>query len=442
MEVIMNSIWSDEENLPYFPKLQQDIRADVLIIGGGIAGILCAYFLQEAGVNYVLLEKDTIAGGITKYTTAKITCQQGLIYHQLLKRLGKERTQLYLRANMEALSGYKKLAWHYDFDFEEKDSYLFTRQENPAFEQELKALGELQYPADYLTDLSLPFSTAGAIRFSHQGQMNPYRLIKELARGLHIYEHSEVREMTEYFAVTAEGTVTAEKIIVATHFPFINTRGSYYLKLYQNRAYVIGLEGAAQVDGIYLEEGGDGISLRNAGKYLLVGGNAKRTGKLTGGWKTLRAFQKEYYPTAHEKYHWATQDCMSLDGMPYIGNYSKTTPDLYVATGFHKWGMTGAMLAARILTDLVQGQENEYAHLFSPSRNMLGKQLFINLKEAISSMLPPGKKRCSHLGCVLQWNPVERTWDCPCHGSRFEEDGSRIENPACDCLKKKKEREP
>lgn len=434
----MNSIWSDEVNLPHFPKLQQDIRTDVLIIGGGIAGILCAYFLQEAGVDYVLLEKDTIAGGVTKYTTAKVTSQQGLIYHDLLKRLGKERTQLFLQANEEALSAYKKLAWNYAFDFEEKNSYVFTRKENPALEQELKTLRELQYPADYVTELPLPFSTEGAICFPHQGQMNPYQLICQIAKGLHIYEHSEVREMTEYFAVTKEGTVTAEKIIVATHFPFINTRGSYYLKLYQSRAYVLALEGAENLNGIYLEEGGEGISLRNAGDYLLVGGNSKRTGKLSEGWKTLRVFQKEYFPQTREKYHWATQDCMSLDGMPYIGHYSRRTPDLYVATGFHKWGMTGSMLAARILTDLVQGKENQYAHLFSPSRNMLSRQLFCNLKEAVSNMLPPGKKRCSHLGCVLQWNAVERTWDCPCHGSRFEEDGSRIENPACDNLKRKK----
>ena len=436
----MNSIWSDEVSLPHFPKLDGDVRTDVLIVGGGMAGILCAYFLQEAGVKYVLLEKDTIAGGVTRYTTAKITAQQGLCYQQLYRRLGKEKTAMYLQANEDALSWYKKLAWQYEFGFEEQDSYVFTRKENPALEQELKVLGELQYPAEYITDLPLPFSTAGAVRFPHQGQMNPYQLIAQLAEGLHIYEHSEVREMTEYFAVTKSGTVTAEKIIVATHFPFINTRGSYYLKLYQNRAYVLALEQAQDVNGIYLEEGGDGLSLRNAGEYLLVGGSAKRTGKLSEGWKTLRTFAKEYYPNAREKYHWATQDCMSLDGMPYIGTYSRWTPDLYVASGFSKWGMTGAMLSARILTDLVQGEQNEYASLFSPSRNMLSRQLFCNLKEAVSSMLPPGKKRCTHLGCVLQWNAVERTWDCPCHGSRFEEDGSRIKNPACDDLKKQRKK--
>ena len=436
----MNSIWSDEVSLPHFPKLEGDVRTDVLIVGGGVAGILCAYFLQEAGVKYVLLEKDTIAGGVTRYTTAKITAQQGLCYRKLYRRLGKEKTAMYLQANEDALSWYKKLAWQYEFGFEEQDSYVFTRKENPALEQELKVLGELQYPAEYVTDLPLPFSTAGAVRLPHQGQMNPYQLIAQLAEGLHIYEHSEVREMTEYFAVTKSGTVTAEKIIVATHFPFINTRGSYYLKLYQNRAYVLALEQAQDVNGIYLEEGGDGLSLRNAGDYLLVGGSAKRTGKLSEGWKTLRTFAKEYYPNAREKYHWATQDCMSLDGMPYIGTYSRWTPDLYVASGFSKWGMTGAMLSARILTDLVQGEQNEYAALFSPSRNMLSRQLFCNLKEAISSMLPPGKKRCTHLGCVLQWNAVERTWDCPCHGSRFEEDGSRIENPACDDLKKQRKK--
>ncbi len=434
----MDSIWSDHTALPHFPKLCGDIRTDVAIVGGGMAGILCAYFLNQAGVDCVLLEKDRIAGGVTRYTTAKITSQQGAVYQQLLKRLGAERAGLFLRANEGALEDYRKLAEKYEYSFEEVDSYLFSRGGEKIIEQELQALRELRYPAEYVGELQLPFPVAGGIRFRKQAQMNPYLLIRELVKGLRIYEHSEVREMTEYFAVTAQGTVTAEKIIIATHFPFINTRGSYFLKLYQSRAYVLALERAMEVGGIYLEADGMGLSLRNAGDYLLLGGASERTGRLTGGWKTLRAVKGDFFPQAREKYHWATQDCMSLDGMPYIGTYSKFTPDLYVATGFSKWGMTGSMLAAKILTDLVQERENEYAALFSPSRNMLGRQLFVNLKEAVSNLLPPGKKRCSHLGCVLQWNPVERTWDCPCHGSRFEEDGGRIENPACDDLKQKK----
>ena len=231
------------------------------------------------------------------------------------------------------------------------------------------------------------------------------------------------------------GRIWAEKVIVTTHFPFLNKHGSYFLKLYQRRSYVIALEHAANVDGMYIDEAEDGLSFRNHGNLLLVGGGGHRTGKQGGGWHELRNFAAKHYPQAIEKYHWATQDCMSLDGAPYIGPYSASTSGLYVATGFNKWGMTSSMVSAMILSDLVQEKEHPFAKVFSPSRSMFRPQLITNGWEAMVSLLTPTTRRCPHLGCALKWNSQEHTWDCPCHGSRFEEDGKRIDGPATGDLK-------
>ena len=187
---------------------------------------------------------------------------------------------------------------------------------------------------------------------------------------------------------------------------------------------------------MYLDEAQTGMSFRNYENLLLIGGGDHRTGKKGGGWQELQDFALRYYPQAKEQYRWAAQDCMSLDGVPYIGPYSASTTDLYVATGFNKWGMTTSMVSAMILTDLVQGKRNPYAEVFSPSRSILHPQLAVNGFEAVVNLLTPTTKRCPHLGCALKWNPVEHTWDCPCHGSRFTEDGKLIDNPATGNLKK------
>ena len=223
---------------------------------------------------------------------------------------------------------------------------------------------------------------------------------------------------------------------MTTHFPFLNKHGSYFLKLYQHRSYVIALKNAPDVGGMYLDEAQAGMSFRNYEDLLLVGGGGHRTGKKGGAWQELRNFARRYYPQDDEQYHWAAQDCMSLDGVPYIGPYSASTTDLYVATGFNKWGMTTSMVSAEILSDLVQGRENPYAEVFSPSRSIFHPQLAVNGFEAVVNLLTPTARRCPHMGCALKWNAVEHSWDCPCHGSRFTCDGKLIDNPATGDLKK------
>ena len=271
---------------------------------------------------------------------------------------------------------------------------------------------------------------AGALKFPNQAQFHPLKFVSAISKDLHIYEHTPVRELANTTAVTDHGKISAKKIIVATHFPFLNKHGSYFLKLYQHRSYVIALENAPDVGGMYVDEAQKGMSFRNYRNLLLIGGGDHRTGKRGGGWEELRDFAARHYPGAEEKYSWATQDCMSLDGVPYIGPYSASTSNLYVATGFNKWGMTSSMVAAMILSDLVQGKENPYADVFSPSRTILRPQLAVNGFEAIVNLLTPSARRCPHLGCALKWNSTEHSWDCPCHGSRFTEDGKLIDNPA------------
>ena len=429
-KLLMNSVWSDHINIPQFPQLKKDINTEVLIVGGGMCGILCAYFLKEKGIDYVLVEGERIGQGITKNTTAKITSQHGLIYDKLIKNAGIEKAKMYLQSNEDALAKFRELCKNIKCDFEQKDAYTYSLSDEKQLEDEVKAVNVLGLKAEFVEKLPLPFETKGAIKVGNQAQFNPLRFLSEIAKGLNIFENTFIRDIKDHTAIADDVKITANKIIVATHFPFINKHGSYFLKMYQHRSYVIALQNAPEVNGMYVDEAQKGMSFRNYKDLLLIGGGDHRTGKMGGNWQELREFAKKNYPEATEKYAWATQDCMSLDGIPYIGHYSKQTPHMYVATGFNKWGMTSSMVAAMILSDMVMGKENEYREVYSPHRSMLKQQLLINGVDAVSNLLTPSIKRCPHMGCSLKWNKNERTWDCPCHGSRFESDGKLIDNPA------------
>lgn len=424
------SVWTDSAVLPEFQKLTKDVKTDILIIGGGLCGLLCAYRLGQAGIDYILVEGNKIASGITKNTTAKITSQHGIIYSKLLKSFGKEWAQMYLIANQKALADYETLCSTISCDFEKKDAYTYSLTYRAKIEDEVRALNNLGFAAEFSQNLELPFKTKGAVKFKNQAQFNPIKFIKEIAKDLNIYENTFIRDITPHTAVADNGKITAKKIIVATHFPFINKHGSYFLKLYQHRSYVCAYENAVHLNGMYVDEDKKGMSFRNYGDILFIGGCGHRTGKQSGAWKDLNRFAEKYYPAATLKYEWAAQDCMSLDDVPYIGRYSKNTPDLYVASGFNKWGITSSMAAADILCDMVQDKQNDFAEVFSPQRSILKPQILLNGFETTLNLLTPTVKRCPHLGCALKWNKAEHTWDCPCHGSRFEKDGKLIDNPS------------
>lgn len=428
----MDSIWLQTVQLPTFHSLRSDLKTDVLIIGGGMAGLLCAYKLTRAGVDCALVEAGRIGRGITQNTTAKITAQHGLIYHKLVREFGADRARLYLEANQRALEEYRALCWSLDCDFEEKDAFVYSMDSREKLDRELAALDRLGFKAALEADIPLPFPTAGAIKFKGQAQFHPLKFIAAIAPGLRIFEHTKVLELAPGRAVTTGGTVSADRIIAATHFPLLNKHGGYFLKLYQHRSYVLALENAPDVRGMYLDEDEKGLSFRNYGNLLLLGGGSHRTGKKGGGWQELEAFARRHYPDARIKARWATQDCMTLDGVPYIGPYAKHTRGLYVAAGFNKWGMTSSMAAAAVLTDLILDRKNPYEELFSPSRTVLRPQLAANALASALGLLTPTAPRCPHMGCALKYNAAEHSWDCPCHGSRFGEDGALIDNPATD----------
>lgn len=426
----MNSVWTDTVEMPHFQTLEGEVRTDVLIIGGGITGLLCAYFLKEQGVDYLLVEGRSICSGVTKNTTAKITAQHGLIYTDLLKKAGTEKAKMYLDANQKALEKYFALCKDMDCDFEEKTNYVYSLCDRKKLEQEAEALHKIGYKAKLQDTTELPFSTVGALGFTHQAQFHPLKFLAKIADGLNIYEHTFVTKLSENTALTEKARITFDRVIFATHFPIDNKHGMYFLKMYQHRSYVIALENDFPVKDMYVDEDKKGLSFRSYGNLLLLGGGSHRTGKKGGNWQELREYAGKYYPYAKERYYWATQDCMPLDNVPYIGLYTKSMPWCFVATGYHKWGMTTAMAAADILTDKIMGKTNPYEAVFCPSRSIWKPQLLLNGGESVVNLLTPTLKRCPHLGCALKWNAAEHSWDCPCHGSRFDEDGGLIDNPA------------
>ena len=428
----MNSIWEINAHRPHFDRLSGDMNVDVLIVGGGITGILCARALKDANVDYALIEADKICGGITQNTTAKITIQHGLICDRLIREFGIEKARKYFEANNDALNEYRRLCAHIDCDFEESDAYLYSLDDKSKIEKEAKAYEKIGINAELTDKLPLPFSVASALRVSGQAEFNPLKFLYEIAKDLRIYENTKAIEFAPFEVRTNRGKIRAKKIIIATHFPIINKHGGYFAKMYQHRSYVLALKNAPQMNGMYIDENEKGLSFRNYGEYLLLGGGSHRTGKNGGNWSELEAFAAKYYPNAREVCRFATQDCMTLDGVPYIGRYSPGTEGIYVATGFNKWGMTSAMAAAMILRDEILGKSNRYSEAFSPSRSILRPQLALNLFETTVNLLMPTAPRCPHLGCALKYNKAEHTWDCPCHGSRFTKDGKLIDNPATD----------
>lgn len=432
----MNSLWSATSENEGFPQLNGDIKTDVVIVGGGLAGILCLKELTDRGVDCVLLEAKSIGSGITKNTTAKITVQHGIIYDKLIKTVGTEKAKQYLVANTNALKKYKNMSEQFPCDFEEKDAFVYSATDRKKIENEIKAYEKLGVSAQFVSDIPLPVECKGAVKVSSQAQFHPLNFLFSVAKGLRIYENTKVLEFMPKKVVCSGGTVTAENIIVSTHFPIINKHGGYFLKLYQDRSYVIGVKNAPDINGMYLEDEGNCFSFRNYNDYLLIGSGGHRTGQKSEGYKPSEDFCKKNFPDATIEYRFATQDCMSLDSIPYIGKYSDYSENLYVATGFNKWGMTSSMVCADILSDMITGVKNPCAEVFSPARSNLHLKLFENIFHSVVGLISPTTPRCPHLGCALKYNREEHSWDCPCHGSRFTDKGELIDNPATDDLKK------
>ncbi len=425
----MPSIWADTADLAPRTPWAGTLATDVLIIGGGITGILCAHLLQDAGVRCVVVEARRIGCGVTQNTTGKITLQHGLCYAGLMQA-SRERAQGYLLAQQEALTAYETLCRRGGCDYVRRDAYVYTLRDPTPIHQEARALQDLGVPVTTTQALPLPLPVQGAVCCPDQAQCHPLKLLFHLAAPLTVYEETPVLRVEGTAVTVPQGTITAQRIVFACHFPFVDRHGAYFAKMYQHRSYALALEGAPHLPGMYVDACEPGLSFRMQGDLLLVGGGDHKTGQKGGGYAALRQFVADRYPAARERYAWAAQDCIPLDNIPYIGQYAKSTPRWYVATGFRKWGMSNAMVAAMLLRDALTGRHNDYAPVFAPDRSMLHPQLIRNGLSSALHMLTPSLHRCTHLGCALHKNREEGSWDCPCHGSRFDERGRVLDNPA------------
>lgn len=421
--MLSESIWTDIA-LPAFPTLEQDKDCDVLIIGGGMCGLLCAHYLKEAGADCIVCEAGRIANQTTIRTTASLSMGQDTLYSDIARSPshGIGDAGLYMRANRAALDEYKKLCTSIDCDFEERD-LLFEIPDTKKFKRECKTLLEIG------ADVS-PIAGRQILRYPKQAQFHPMKLLAGIVPGLTIYENTRILHIDGTTATTGKHRIHAKKIIVATHFPLQKWKGLFFLKLYQKRAYVLALEGISDPGYHYYNVDTDGVSIRMQGRFLLLCGGDHRTGKEGGGFDRLMDYRADHFPRSIVYRSWATQDTQSLDGLPYIGQITRSDSDNFVAAGFGGWGMTGSMHAALILRELVQGRSHELAALFDPSRSMLTGQLALNAGETLLTFLNPIPRRCTHMGCALRWNPRECSWDCACHGSRFDKAGGILNNPA------------
>ncbi len=422
-----NSIWCENVEKPTYDSLQKNIFCDVLVIGGGIAGILSAHFLKQQGKNVVVVDGGRIGDGITQKTTAVITAQHDELYSDMIKKLGIKKAKAYLKANLQAVEDYKVLTKNIDCDFKIKPSFLYSLKND--LTEEWEALKQLGYDAELTEKVSLPFTVKSAVKFPDMAEFNPIKFLYALAKNLEIYEHTFVTKIKNHTAYTSDCEIHFAHCVVATHFPFINRAGLFFAKMHQKRSYVMALEGANDIDGTYIDDQNEGFYLRNYNNFLLVGFGDHRTGTKTNAVDRLHEFKEKYYPQSTEKCLWANQDCVTLDSMPYVGKYGHLE-DVYATTGFNLWGMTGALVGAKILSDTLCGKENEFADIFKTNRRIFRLQLFANMGVAIVNLLFPTIKRCPHLGCALKYNNREHAWECSCHGSRFDKNGKVIDNPS------------
>ncbi|MED4123276.1 FAD-dependent oxidoreductase [Halalkalibacterium halodurans] len=490
--------WRQSTPLPDFKPLQNDLLVDVVIVGGGITGITTAYLLQKRGKKVVILEADRLFNGTTGHTTAKITAQHGLIYDEFIQHFGEDKAKQYYDAQMEAKTFIKNTVQDLsiDCDFQEHDAYIYTNANRylAKLEREMRAYEKLQINGSLVDSMPLQVPMKKAIVMKGQAQFHPIAYLMKLVqdfidRGGLIFEHTvatDVDKGEHRTVLTRDGhKVTCDYVVESSHFPFFD-RGFYFSRMYADRSYVLGLKVKEPYPGgMYLSAEDPPRSIRHAsyqGEDLwLISGETHKTGQgmdTDYHYEALESFSREMFNVTYISYRWSAQDLVTLDRMPYIGPATSNDPHILVATGFRKWGMTNGTIAAHVITDLIIGQVNAYQKLFAPQRFVADPSLrkFFAYNVDVAKHLIDGKtekgsrtpeslqkdegdvvnvngKRaggyrdtsgtlhlvdttCTHMGCEVSWNHGDRTWDCPCHGSRFSYDGEVVEGPAKKPLKK------
>lgn len=437
------SIWNESSNeynnlynIERHPKLTENIDTDVLIVGGGIVGIIISYRLRELNVKNVVIEKNKIGNGITSKTTAFITAQHEILYQDLVKNKGFNKAKEYLELNNQSINEYFKIGTQYDIDLKVVDSTLFSKNEN-IIKKEYDVLRKLDQDV-YINDNIPYYEGVKGISFKNQLILNPIKLIKVLSKELDIYEDSEIIEIKRNVAILKNNAkVKFKKVIIATHYPITNKLNRLFMKLTQRRSYVVAVKSKniKDVVGTFCSIDNTGLYFRMYQDYLIIGGNDRDTGELC-----LNDFEKDVinkFNISKEdiKYRWVGQDCITCDGIPYIGYRSIFYRNHYIVTGFNLWGFTWAMASSRIISQMILN--NKELKLTKVNRFILNKNLFENIKKAIKNLLKFNRPRCTHIGCALIYNKNERIWECPCHGSIFKDDLRVIKGPAQKDVKNK-----
>ncbi|MCM3588213.1 FAD-dependent oxidoreductase [Mesobacillus maritimus] len=488
--------WLQSVDLPTFPKLEGDLDVEVAVIGGGMTGITSAYLLAKEGKKVALIEAGRVLTGTTGHTTAKVTAQHGIIYDELISHFGKEKTQAYYQANNEALQFIKNLVkeQQIDCDFSEQDAYIYTNsdQEMQKLISEYDAYEKLGIKdIGYLKSIEIPVEHKAAIVMRNQAQFHPLKYLKHLVEeftkmGGQIYENTtavDIEEGDEPRITTRSGhKVGCQHMIVSTHYPFYDVKGFYFSRMTISRSYALAVKTEKEFPGgMYINAETPSRSLRytdwNGEKIVIFGGHEHQTGKNVNDntfeyYEALEAFANETFGIKEIPYRWSAQDPTTLDKIPFVGRYSPTISNIFVATGYRKWGMTNSTNAARLMTDLIIGRENPYEGVFDPNRFNADPDVkkFLSINASVAKELIKGKLEqpstqpetlkknegapimlngqragayrdengqlhivdttCTHMGCELKWNNGERSWDCPCHGSRFSYKGEVLDGPA------------
>ena len=488
----MQSYWEEErKNYSEYESIKNNAKASVCVIGGGLTGLTTAYYLSKY-TDVILLEKDRICSHTSGANTGKVTSQHGVFYKYLIDSQGREVAKKYLEANQNAIENIEKIIKDekIDCDFKRENSYVFTTKETEVdvLKKEQKAVDKLEKDlCKFTTKTDLPMEIAGAIEFKEQAKIHPvkygYGLAKSITKnnGI-IFENSQVTDIKKsngkYEVYVNKTMVLADNVVIATRYPFVKIPGYYFLKMYQSTSYAIVADAKKELfEGMYINYEVPNMSFRvieeNDKKLLLAVGYDYKTGteELKNGYSRLETAVRKMYPDAGILYKWSAEDCISLDKIPYIGDFSVTMPNVYVATGFNKWGITSSNIAANILSCKILGKENEYEKLFNSRRvepiknrvevgNMLkeaNKSIFmsrfkipkgeledikigegkiieidnkkVGVYKANTGEIYKVKPFCTHLGCELYFNNIDETWECPCHGSKFSYDGKSIEVP-------------
>jgi glycine/D-amino acid oxidase-like deaminating enzyme/nitrite reductase/ring-hydroxylating ferredoxin subunit len=491
------SFWIDTTPQTNYPAMPGDTSVDVAVIGGGITGLTAAVLLKRLGKTVAVIEARRIAEGVTGHTTAKVTSQHKLLYDTLIKRHGEQKARLYAEANEAAIDRIESFVneQNIECDFRRLPAYVYTESVEmvPQLQAEVAAARRMGLPATFVRDAPLPFPVEGAVRFEEQTQFHIRKYLLPLAEeipgeGSHLFENTRALDVKEGVQCTVEtnrGAMIAKDVIIATHIPFI-FKGEFWAKSYPQREYGIAarIEQTVGSEGISISAESPTRSVRTASRsgetVLIVVGEAHKTGEepdTEQRYRNLQEWARERFGVTQFENRWSAQDYYSFDGLPYVGRIGAGSEHVYVATAFAAWGMTNGTAAAMLLSALITGQENSWAGLYDPTRTSplaskslykegakqavhLVKDRFKGVTEDVGDLAPgegrvvgrPGEQtavyrnpqgevhavsaRCTHLGCIVSWNPAEMSWDCPCHGSRFSVDGEVIQGPAVRNLEK------